>query len=129
MGVEAGIANMIVPGNKVDILETNLNATGGLTTGYLLQGVEVLAVDSHLRRWDGAGADAYGSVTLSVTPEEALIVEMDSFTARTVNGGNIRLLLRPQDDDGLSTVQYVEVGAVQEQAAAPSSQPEELGQE
>lgn len=125
VGIEAGVANMIVPGNKVDILETNLNESGGLTTIYLLQQVEVLAVDSHLRRWEGAGADEYASVTLSVTPEEALLVEMDSFTARMINDGNLRLLLRPQDDDGLSTEMSVESSVIQEQVAAPA----EPGQE
>lgn len=125
VGIEAGVANMIVPGNKVDILETNLNESGGLTTLYLLQQVEVLAVDAHLRRWEGAGADEYASVTLSVTPEEALLVEMDSFTARMINDGNLRLLLRPQDDDGLSTEMSVEASVIQEQVAAPA----EPGQE
>ncbi|RGY97915.1 Flp pilus assembly protein CpaB [Clostridium sp. AM58-1XD] len=130
VGIEAGVANTILPGNKVDILETNLNESGGLTTSYLLQQVEVLAVDSHLRRWEGAGVDEYASVTLSVTPEEALLVEIDSFTARMVNDGNLRLLLRPQDDDGLSTELSVEASAIWEQAAAPpSDQPAEPGQE
>ena len=123
VGIEAGIANMIVPGNKVDILETNLNENGGLTSSYLLQGVEVLAVDAHLKRWEGAGSDEYSSVTLSVTPEDALLVEMDSFTARSVNDGNLRLLLRPQEDDGLSTVEAVEAVVIPVQAAAPSDQP------
>lgn len=130
VGIEAGVANMIVPGNKVDIMETNLNESGGLTTSYLLQQVEVLAVDSHLRRWEGAGTDEYGSVTLSVTPEEALLVEIDSFTARVVNGGNLRLLLRPQNDDGLSTEMFVEANVIPEQTGMPpSGQPAEPGQE
>lgn len=126
VGIEAGVANMIVPGNKVDVMETNLNEFGGLTTSYLLQQVEVLAVDAHLNRWEGAGTDEYASVTLSVTPEEALLVEMDSFTARTVNDGNLRLLLRPQDDDGLSTEMSVEAFVVPDQAAM---QPADPGQE
>ena len=121
---------MILPGNKVDILETNRNETGKLTASYLLQQVEVLAVDSHLRKWEGAGVDTYASVTLSVTPEEALRVEIDSFTARRVNDGNLRLLLRSQDDDGLSTEMSVEAGISPEQTAIPpDDQPAEPGQE
>lgn len=130
VGIEAGVANLIVPGNKVDIVETNLNMEGGLTTAYLLQKVEVLAVDSQLEKWKGVKEGEYASVTLAVTPEEALLVEIESFTARTVNDGNLRLLLRPQDDEGLFTGISIEVERILEQAAGLGlDQPEEPEQE
>jgi len=49
VGVEAGLAGLITVGNKVDILVTDLNDQKQFTTEYLLQQVEVLAVDSRLK--------------------------------------------------------------------------------
>ena len=114
VGVEAGVAGMIVPGNKVDILVTSLNETGDMMTGYLLEQVEVLAVDSLMGRWEGTGGTMYGSITLSVTPEEALQAESSIFKARNRDDGNVRVTLRPQDDTGVSEVNAVVAAPIQE---------------
>lgn len=120
VGVEAGVAGLIAAGNKVDIIVTDLNDQKQFETGYLLQQVEVLAVDSRLKKFENAADIMYGSVTLSVTPEEALEAESKAFRARTINNGNLRLTLRPQADDS-----ETEAGPVVTQgAAAPISAPE-----
>ena len=106
VGIEAGVAGLIAVGNKVDILVTDLNEQGKFTTDYLLQQVEVLAVDSRLKKFDTSDI-MYGSVTLSVTPEEALLTESRVYTARTVNGGNLRLTLRPQADESITEAEPV----------------------
>lgn len=112
LGVESGVAGLIVPGNKVDILVTSMDEMGEMVTTYLLEQVEVLAVDSLIGKWEGTGGTMYGSITLAVTPEEALQVEISTFMARNRYDGNVRVTLRPQDDEGVSTENAAYAGTV-----------------
>ncbi|MBS5063722.1 MAG: Flp pilus assembly protein CpaB [Hungatella hathewayi] len=121
VGIEAGVAGLIAVGNKVDILVTDLNEQGQFTTDYLLQQVEVLAVDSRLKKFDASDI-MYGSVTLSVTPEEALLTESRVYTARTVNGGNLRLTLRPQADESITEAEPVVYQGVTTTVTAPETE-------
>ena len=97
--VASGLAGLILPGNRVDVLLT-VNDSGGTDTGggsttTLLQRVEVLAVDQRI----DAPADNKGdgkemrSVTLLVTPFQANLVDLGQ------NRGTLHLALRNQKDE------------------------------
>lgn len=125
VGIEAGVAGMIIPGNEVDILisiigdapgapQSPVPADGmegaeviaaqggdtGFTTFYLLEKVSVLACSQSLSQeaMEQPAAEIYDSVTLSVTREEAWQIEHFSYMARQM-GGNIRLTLRPSEQE------------------------------
>lgn len=95
----SGVAGLIKPGNRVDVVviyqaETAADAAGQSKTQtaaqLLLQNIAVLAVD---KVTDKAGsADMYATITLEVTPEQAL----DLNVARNV--GSLSLLLRSPID-------------------------------
>lgn len=98
-GQATGIANMVKPGNRVDLLlnysyeeavadtENTRTVTASRT---LIQDVEVLAVDAVLSR---DGSTQYDTVTLQVTPEDAVTVSYADFI------GSIRLILRSSLDN------------------------------
>lgn len=87
--------------------ETQSVESLNVKTYYLLEKVRVLACGSDLSK-EAAGQTAaqtgnmYGSVTLSVSREEALQIEFYTYLARN-NNGNIRLTLRPTDKQAESS--------------------------
>lgn len=102
-----GLANMISPGNMVDIIsEYSLEVT--TTTGaektvdytvLLLQKVKVLAVDSSLTEAEKAAADdEYSTITLQVTPQEAMELNLTEYS------GGLRAVLRSPLDEGVVTL-------------------------
>lgn len=110
--VEQGVAGLLLPGNEVDIMYSYayaVNNDGGVErqlvqTDYLLQKVKVCALD---QIYDTNGSSTvgtvYATVTLELTPEQAIQMEQVITEMRT-NAGNLRLTLRPQGDESLSTV-------------------------
>lgn len=112
----SGLASMLRPGNVVDIImyyelpeetePTEAPAEGEEETepteeteppmvphaGYLMQNIKILAVDQTLRR-GAADPDGYATVTLMVTPEQALEV---SFIEQY---HSMRLILRSNLDE------------------------------
>jgi pilus assembly protein CpaB len=76
--VSASVAGFISPGNFVDVLLTINEEEGEKVTAPLLEVAEVLAIDQRLDRptEDEADARQTQSVTLLVTQDQALILEM-----------------------------------------------------
>lgn len=107
----SGIENMLKPGNRVDVL-VNVNyvvyAPDGLdeketvsVSRVLMENIEVLAVGNVTSK---EGATEYVTVTLHVTPEQALLINYagagNSSNEKGVTG--LRLLLRsPLDNESL----------------------------
>jgi pilus assembly protein CpaB len=98
--VATGVAGMVMPGNKVDVMLTvtesgaGSDATGGGSATTLLQRVEVLAVD---QRVDGPAehkvdSKELRSVTLLVSPHQANLLDLGQ------NKGILHLSLRNPDD-------------------------------
>jgi hypothetical protein len=76
-GVASGVAGLIQPGNKVDVLMTSQGDKGPLST-TLMEDVEILAVDPRI---DGpaenrADRNQLTSVTLLVTPQQTSILAL-----------------------------------------------------
>lgn len=98
-GQATGISNMVKPGNRVDLLlnysyeeavDDTENTRTVTASRTLIQDVEVLAVDAVLSR---DGSTQYDTVTLQVTPEDAVTVSYADFI------GSIRLILRSSLDN------------------------------
>lgn len=87
--------------------ENQMMGDAVVNTYYLLEKVEVLACGSALSK-ETAGqieeetGKMYDSVTLSVSREEALLVEFYTYLAKN-NNGNIRMTLRPADKQAESS--------------------------
>ena len=91
----SGVTGLVMPGDKVDIVVT-LDLSGVTQTGYILQGIPVLAVGRKLDAQAETWAKREGmesTFTLAVTPKEAQPLVLAS------ERGSIRLLLRPPVDD------------------------------
>lgn len=110
--LEQGVSGLLLPGNEVDIMYSYkyaVNNDGGVErqlvqTDYLLQKVKVCAVDQiYDTTTSSTIGTVYATVTLELTPEQAIQVEQVVTEMRT-NEGNLRLTLRPQGDESLSTV-------------------------
>ena len=111
---DTGLVNFLKPGNRVDILanyshedtrivlneESRLEYVQIPTTHLLAQNITILAVGSVM---DKAGTAEYTTVTLEVTPEDALNLNAGGWW------GGLRLLLRSPLDD-----EIIEVGLVDE---------------
>ena len=104
-----GLSNMIRPGNSVDVVmyyteptEEDTEAEDMAMASYLMQDIEVLAVDT-LTRKGAAAIDGYGTVTLSVTPEQALEI---CFVEQNCG---LRLVMRSSVDDEIVTVADVDM--------------------
>jgi pilus assembly protein CpaB len=96
--LSAGVAGFVMPGDHVDVLmtmtgEANDGAGGGSTT-TLLQNVEVMAVDQAIEAPAANKVDLsqLRSVTLQVTPNEALVLDLGQ------NKGMLHLSLRNPED-------------------------------
>ena len=117
VGNDSGLANMIRPGNRVDVVlcyeplpdEDAADKAGGekiIGARILVQDVEVLAVDATMSRRDADISDekgevSYGRVTLLVTPAQAVTLSFGDAA------GSLRLILRSQLDDKLVDVPAV----------------------
>lgn len=110
---DTGLVNFLKPGNRVDVLSNYshedtrvvLNEDYKLeyvqipTTQLLAQNVTILAVGSVM---DKNGAAEYTTVTLEVTPEDALNINAVDWW------GNLRLLLRSPLDDSIIEIERVD---------------------
>ena len=110
---DTGLVNFLKPGNRVDVLSNYshedtrvvLNEDYKLeyvqipTTQLLAQNVTILAVGSVI---DKNGAAEYTTVTLEVTPEDALNINAVDWW------GNLRLLLRSPLDDSIIEIERVD---------------------
>lgn len=96
----SGLDGMIKPGNAVDIIAQNKVAQGSTTVPgatLLLQNITVLAVDQVLTKDGVAQGKTYKTVTLDVTPNQA--VQLSYY----VSTGTIRMILRsPLDQSQVS---------------------------
>lgn len=121
VGINSGLANMLRPGNWVDVVgyyevpeetepveeeenedepEEETEPEYINTAKMLLQNVQVLAVDTNIRK-GAADVDGYVSVTLHVTPEQAMDL---SFTEQYAA---LRLILRSSVDEEILPVEDV----------------------
>lgn len=107
----SGLSNMIAPGNHVDIIgdfltektDTNSKTQKQSYTVMVLENIEVLAVDNILSKDQQQDSEtaAYQTITLQVTPEQAMKLSMAQFE------GELRAILRsPLDetDKGLRSI-------------------------
>jgi pilus assembly protein CpaB len=97
----SGVAGLLLPGNKVDVLWTATStgmqdktedASGGGTTVTLLQNIEILAADQQIAIADGKTNKELRSVTLQVTEAEAKKLSLAQ------QKGTINLALRNSGD-------------------------------
>jgi Flp pilus assembly protein RcpC/CpaB len=86
--VASGVAGLILPGNRLDVLLTSQGKSGLLTT-TLMQNVKILAVDSRIEALaESRVGPKLTSVTLLVTPEQATKLALGQST------GTLHLSLR-----------------------------------
>ena len=101
----SGLDGMIKPGNAVDIVAQNnvANAKGTSSPGatLLLQNITVLAVDQVMTKDGAAQGKSYKTVTLDVTPSQA--VQLSYYVAT----GTIRMILRSPLDQNQVNVPNV----------------------
>ena len=101
----SGLENHIRPGNSVDVVMyyTTEGVNGGegeSVANYLMQNITVLAVGNTLNK-GSAAPEGYGTVTLMVTPEQALDLSfVEQYHA-------LRLIMRSSVDEDV-----VEVGEI-----------------
>lgn len=105
VGLTSGVSNLIRPGNSVDVImyynqPGAYGAEGEAAASYLMQDIEVLAVDEIISK-GSAAPEGYVTVTLMVTPEQALDL---SFVEQYCS---LRLILRSSVDEDV-----VEVGEI-----------------
>lgn len=97
-----GLAAMLKPGNHVDVIYnysyTAADGTAVVESRMILQDIDVLAVGAVLSR-GGVDADTgYATVTLMVTPDQAVTLSFTEYTS------NLRLILRsPLDTEQAQT--------------------------
>jgi len=94
-----GVANYIVPGCHVDLVQSFNDVSNQPFSRVLLQNVEVTAVG--MRRLPGDGPGAPRSVTLLVTPRQAQEIDL------AATNGRARLVLRGVNDHDTGAVANV----------------------
>ena len=100
----SGVAGLIKPGDKIDVIATmdlDSNNIGRVVqTGYVLQNIEVLAVNKNMEEngVNETGNESQRTVTLAVNPSEAtpLILATEK--------GSVRLILRGHNDEEVKGV-------------------------
>lgn len=106
---DSGLENFLKPGNRTDVIanyyyetkravlnkEDELEWVNVPTTQLLAQNVQILAVGTAMEK---NGAAEYTTVTLEVTPQDAMNISAVSWW------GNLRLLLRSPLDDSIIKV-------------------------
>src|SRR5262249_20490015 len=125
--VATGVAGLLQPGYKVDVILTVSgqaanDGTGGASTLTLLQNVEILAVDQRVEAPADPkiGSKELRSVTLLVTPEQAAKLDLGQ------TKGTLHLSLRnPEDDANVSASRttLTEIGLFPERPATPTPPP------
>jgi pilus assembly protein CpaB len=112
---QTGSSNLILPGDRVDILvfrqqSTNLNATAAK---IVLQDIKVFAVDTHTEtefsqnKNDQTEPISARTIALLVTPKQAELLH-----AASEMGGALRLVLRNPDDNAVITSPGATIGDV-----------------
>lgn len=110
-----GLSNMIIPDNRVDIIglysvEVEQPVGDKKTIDYstmLLENVRVLAVDDKMTEQDkSASEEAYVSLTLEVTPLQAMEVSMTEYKS------SLRAILRSPLDEGTTSLPALTVDKV-----------------
>lgn len=99
--VVSGVGGFILPGNRVDILSVMVLDKKGETgiekipmSLIILQNIEVLATGSSITVAADGKSVAYSTITLSLTPDEALTINL------AASNGKLRLILRsPLDEE------------------------------
>lgn len=96
----SGLAGLIKPGDRVDVLVTFEDGDGTVMTSTILQKIKVLATGQQMSD-EGAQDIAegiYQTVTLSVTPQQAQPL------ALATEKGSTRLMLRSHEDEGTTNI-------------------------
>lgn len=121
----SGIAGNISKGDYVDLVVTMLNAEYDQehpVSFLIVENLQVLAVGKKvIESTENAAASEYGSVTLAVTPEQALQINY-------AEGSGIRLILRPVLDDALTEETWYPT-VFPDSTLAAAQQPEPTGNE
>ena len=110
----SGLSYMIRPGNYLDIIlgysEKEKNAKGEEeeipASRYMLQNVLVLAVDGTMAK---TGAGEYGTLTLEVSPEDALRISIAEMS------GSMRMVMRSPLDYSEVEIPYVTFKQIREE--------------
>jgi len=104
----SGISGFIMPGDRVDIIASLVleqekdDETVSVSTSFVLaQNIEVLASGINTKISPNVRNLAYSSITLAVTPEDAL-----NISHSTING-RLRFILRSASDDTVNEVNPV----------------------
>ena len=101
----SGVSGFVLPGDRVDVLVTvdMHSSSSNPVTNTLLQNIEVLAAGQKTSQKDGAPMSVQ-SVTLLVDPQGAEKV------AHAIHEGEIHLILRNPDDQGVDKVEQYSTG-------------------
>ena len=110
----SGLAGMIRPGNHLDVIlgytETENQGKDDEeeipASRYMLQNVLVLAVDSTMTK---TGAAEYGSLTLEVSPEDALRISIAEMS------GSMRMVMRSNLDEAVIDVPSITFKQIKEE--------------
>lgn len=118
--VAVGVAGLLIPGNRVDVLLTLTDPSGetgtsGTSAFTILQNVEILAVDQRLEPPPGIKIDSKDlrSVTLLVTPDQAAILDLGR------NRGMLHLSLRNPVDQLSANTQPATLAHLRPQKGKP----------
>jgi len=106
VSVESGAGGFILPGDRVDILQTR-KAEGGSSTSTVMRNVRVLAIDQTTNAAPEAKAVVGAVATLEVSPDDAEHI----------------LLAKSQGDLALALRSYADIGEPTSRADAPMSAP------
>ena len=118
VSTSSGLANMLRPGNRVDVVAYYSYAEEAPNAGsaeseqiqaakLLMQNVQVLAVDTNIRN-GAVDVDGYGTVTLELDPAQAVEI---SFTEQYCA---LRLILRSSVDDAVVAEEEIILDTIRE---------------
>jgi pilus assembly protein CpaB len=98
VSVDTVVGGFVQPNSRVDVINTVKGGDVGGYTQTILQNMLVLAIDTINKRDPEKVAIVSSNVTLAVTPEEGQVLSLAQ------QMGELRLSLRPQDDQAQITV-------------------------
>lgn len=115
----SGLTGFILPGDRLDIIADLMEEDKTtqdpedtiLTTSILLQNIEVLASGTTTNNNPGVRTLTYTSLTLAVTPEEAIIISSAELTSK------LRFILRSPTDTDKAAVTPVTIRNITEEAS------------
>lgn len=115
------VAGLLLPGNKVDVLWTQINNrdefSGGASVATLLQRVEVFAIDQATEKLSGSRTDGkLQSVTLVVSEEQAKRLSLAQ------SQGALSLALRRDDDKADTTSPIITLNNLRGVQGGPPTQ-------